>query len=120
MNGHIPGNLPVLNGKNWSKWNVQMKALFGFQDVYEVVQNGIKEPNDVLSDAQKQASKELKTRDCKTLFFLHQYVNSTHFEKIASAISSKMTWDILAKSCSGDDRLKKMKLNTLKRQYELL
>ena len=92
-----------------------MKALFRFQDVYEVVQNGIKEPNDVLSDAQKQASKELKKKDCKALFFLHQCVDSAHFEKIVLVTSSKEAWDILAKSCSGDDRLKKMKLNTLKR-----
>ena len=50
MNGHVPGNLPVLDGKNWSKWSVQMKALFGFQDVYEVVQNGIEEQHTRCSD----------------------------------------------------------------------
>ena len=70
MNGHIPGNLPILDGKNWSKWYVQMRALFEFQDVYEVIQNGVEEPKATTSDAQRQVLKDLKKKDCKALFFL--------------------------------------------------
>jgi len=33
-------NLPVLDGKNWSRWCVQMKAIFGSQDVAEIVEDG--------------------------------------------------------------------------------
>ena len=97
-----------------------MRALFGFQDVYEVVQNGIEEPTASTPDAQRQVWKDLKKKYRKALFFLHQYVDSAHFEKIAPATTSKEAWDILAKACFGDDRLKKVKLNALKRQYELL
>jgi len=50
---------------------------------------------------------------------LHQCIDSAHFEKIATATTLKEAWDILAKACSSDDKLKKVKLNTLKRQYEL-
>ncbi|KHN33845.1 hypothetical protein glysoja_021726, partial [Glycine soja] len=56
-------NLPVIDGKNWSKWNVQIRALFGFQDVYEVIQNGVEEPKATTSDAQRQALKDLKKKD---------------------------------------------------------
>ncbi|KHN28088.1 hypothetical protein glysoja_007820, partial [Glycine soja] len=45
------------------KWNVQMRALFGFQDVYEVIQNGVEEPKATTSDAQRQALKDLKKND---------------------------------------------------------
>ena len=72
-----------------------------------MVQNGIEEPTASTPDAQRQVWKDLKKKDCKTLFFLHQCVDSAHFEKIAAATTS-------------DDRLKKVKLNALKRQYELL
>ena len=85
-----------------------------------VVQNGIEEPTASTPDAQRQVWKDLKKKDCKALFFLHQCVDSAHFEKIVAATTSKEAWDILAKACSGDDRLKKVKLNALKRQYELL
>ena len=66
-----------------------MRALFGFQDVYEVIQNGVEEPKATTSDAQRQALKDLKKNDCKTLFFLHQCVDSAYFEKIVIAITSK-------------------------------
>ena len=51
---------------------------------------------------------------------MHQCVDSAHFEKIAAVTTSKEAWDILAKACSGDEKLKKVKLKTLKRHYELL
>ncbi|MCI57850.1 hypothetical protein A2U01_0079101 [Trifolium medium] len=32
-NGAFPGNLPILNVKNYDSWCKQMKVVFGFQDV---------------------------------------------------------------------------------------
>jgi len=40
LNGYFLGNLPILDGMNWDKWCAQMKVIFGFEDVCEVVQNG--------------------------------------------------------------------------------
>ncbi|GAU47674.1 hypothetical protein TSUD_380280 [Trifolium subterraneum] len=42
------------------------------------------------------------------------------FEKIAYATISKDAWDILQKSYGGDAKVKKVKLQALKRQFELL
>ncbi|GAU24928.1 hypothetical protein TSUD_311630 [Trifolium subterraneum] len=42
------------------------------------------------------------------------------FEKIADATASKDAWDILQKSYGGDAKVKKVKLQALKRQFELL
>lgn len=42
-NGNFPMQLPILDGKNWDRWNVQIKALFGFQDVLKIVKNGYQE-----------------------------------------------------------------------------
>ena len=39
--GNVPAQLLVLDGKNWERWHIQMKALFEFQDVMEVVKNGV-------------------------------------------------------------------------------
>jgi len=30
-------NLPVLNGKNWRRWCVEMKVILGYQEVAELV-----------------------------------------------------------------------------------
>jgi hypothetical protein len=43
-----------------------------------------------------------------------------HFEKIAAVASAKEAWEILEKTYAGGDKLKKVKLQTLRRRYELL
>ena len=39
--GNILAQLLVLDGNNWERWHIQMKVLFEFQDVMEVVKNGV-------------------------------------------------------------------------------
>ena len=113
-------NLPVLGEKNFDRWHVQMKALLGFQDVYEIATNGYQEPSASATEAQRSTYKDLKKKDCKALFLIHQCVNDANFEKIANATTSKEAWDILIKSYEGAEKIKKVKLQTLRRQYELL
>ncbi|RDX87962.1 hypothetical protein CR513_30502, partial [Mucuna pruriens] len=50
----------------------------------------------------------------------NQCVDSANFEKIALATSVKEAWDILNKSYGDADKIKKVKLQSLRRQYELL
>lgn len=41
--GSVPVSLPVLDGKNYEKWSIQMKVVFGYQEVLDVVKNGVQE-----------------------------------------------------------------------------
>ncbi|GAU32405.1 hypothetical protein TSUD_220940 [Trifolium subterraneum] len=81
-NGAFPGNLPILNGKNYDTWCKQMKVVFGFQDVWDLVQD--------------------------------------NFERVGDASSSKEAWDNLEKAYGGATKVKKVRLQTYKRQFELL
>ncbi|XP_019459946.1 PREDICTED: uncharacterized protein LOC109359706 [Lupinus angustifolius] len=54
------------------------------------------------------------------MFLLHQCVDEAHFEKIAEARSAKEAWEILEKSNEGAEQLKKLRLQTVRRQYELM
>ena len=68
-----------------------MKALLGSEDAWDVVENGYTEPKriDGLTNAQKDALKYLQ-KDKKVLFFIYQGVDeSTAFEEIANATTSK-------------------------------
>jgi len=47
-------------------------------------------------------------------------VDNKVFEKIADTESSKEAWDTLVKYFGGDDKVKKIRLQSLIRQYELL
>lgn len=117
---YFPANLPILDGKNWEQWCVRMGVIFGFQDVQEVVKNGI--PEEVIggTDVQTAAHKDQKKKDCKALFLIHQCVDNANFEKISSAKSAKEAWDILQKAYGGADKVQKVKLQSLRRQYELM
>ena len=48
-----------------------MKALLGFQDLTDVIENGIEIPKEGASDSQKIEFKDLKKKDCKALVILH-------------------------------------------------
>ncbi|XP_057426461.1 uncharacterized protein LOC130719879 [Lotus japonicus] len=116
---NLPGvNLPILTDKNWDRWNSQMKVLFGFQDVLDVIENGFQPLTQDMIEEQKTLHNEMKKKDCKAMFLIHQCVDDTHFEKIANASSAKEMWDIIQKVHSGSDKVKKVKLQTLRRQYE--
>ncbi|MCI07790.1 hypothetical protein A2U01_0028859 [Trifolium medium] len=54
------------------------------------------------------------------MFFIHQCVDLMNFQKIENASTSKECWDILEKRHAGDAKLKQVRLQTLKRQFELL
>jgi Domain of unknown function (DUF4219) len=41
--GQIP--LPCLTKKNFENWSIQMKALFGAQDAWDLVESDYNEPN---------------------------------------------------------------------------
>nr|KYP46743.1 Retrovirus-related Pol polyprotein from transposon TNT 1-94 [Cajanus cajan] len=121
--GTLSGNMPMLDSKNlnsYDRWCVRMKAIFGFQEVMEIVNIGYSDPPENATDKQQAAFRKAKRKDCKALFYLHQCVDEANFEKIALAKTAKEAWDILAQSYAGVERLKTVRLQTLRRQYELL
>ncbi|KAK2359039.1 hypothetical protein QL285_096166 [Trifolium repens] len=119
-NGAFPGNLPILNDKNYDSWCKQMRVVFGFQDVWDLVQGGVEPVTESSTDAQKAIHKELKKKDYKALFIIHQCVNPDNFERVGDAQSAKEAWDNLEKAYGGATKVKKVRLQTHKRQYELL
>ncbi|XP_019427161.1 PREDICTED: uncharacterized protein LOC109335483 [Lupinus angustifolius] len=69
---------------------------------------------------QKKIYKENKRKDCKAMFLLQQCVNEVYFEKISGVENSKETWLILEACNQGVEQLKKVRLQTLRRQYEFM
>jgi len=122
MNGGngIPNSLPILDGKNWERWHKQMKSLFGLQDTLEVVTNGVAELAENAAESQRVLHRDLKKKDCKASFCIQSAVDNANFDRIAHAESAKEAWDILVKYYEGDEKVKSVKLQTLRRQYELL
>jgi len=68
-------------GKIGGRWVKQMKVIFGFQDVLEIVNNGVEALPANPTKVQRNAHKEAKKKDCKALFYIHQCMDNKVFEK---------------------------------------
>ena len=71
--GQMP--LPQLTKTNYENWSIQMKALLGSQDAWEVVEEGFKEPKytTVYTAGQNKALKELRSKDKVALYMLYRW-----------------------------------------------
>ncbi|XP_017420429.1 uncharacterized protein LOC108330460 [Vigna angularis] len=84
-----PASFPVLTDKNWNRWSAQMKVLFHYQGVSAIVEERGCEPDLGGIEEQKE---ELRRKDDKALFIIHQCVDDVHFEKIQNAATTREAW----------------------------
>ena len=112
--------LPRLTKLNYENWSIQMKALLGSLDAWEVTKDGFEESTDVegYTAAQNKALKEMRSKDKTTLYMLFRAVDESGFEKIAGSTTSKEAWDTLEKVFKGADRVKQVRLQTLRGELE--
>jgi gag-polypeptide of LTR copia-type/Domain of unknown function (DUF4219) len=113
VTGQMP--LPRLTKANYENWSIQMKALLGSQDAWEVVEDGFEEPTITTgyTATQNKALKEARSKDKAALYMLFWVVDESGLEKIVGAITSKEAWDILEKVFKGANRVKQVRLQTL-------
>nr|GEZ08408.1 retrovirus-related Pol polyprotein from transposon TNT 1-94 [Tanacetum cinerariifolium] len=120
--GHI--SLPKLTKYNYDNWSIQMKALLGAQDAWEFVTTEYEELTDAEIGAmnvnQLKALKEKCMKDKACLYLLFQSVDESGFEKIAGASTAKQAWDTLEKAYKGADRVKQVRLQTLRGELEAM
>ncbi|KAJ0972576.1 hypothetical protein J5N97_020535 [Dioscorea zingiberensis] len=119
----VQTQIPKLVKDNYESLQIQMKALLGSQDLWELVTDGYEEPTTEQEAAytreQKNTLKEQRKKDKKALFFLYQGVDEATFEKISEAQSSKEAWEILITFFKGVDRVRKVRLQTLRAEFEV-
>ena len=108
----------MLDGKNYNRWTVQMRVLFDYDELLDIMEKGFEALDEKATDAQKAVHKENKKKDRKALYFIHQGVTDEVFTKIEAATTSKQAWDILITTYTGAEKVKKVRLQTLRRQYE--
>ncbi|KAG9454468.1 hypothetical protein H6P81_007372 [Aristolochia fimbriata] len=116
--------IPKLTKENYGNWSIQMKTFLAAQDLWEIVRDGYEQPESdeeaALTAAERGTLRSLRRKDTKALYFLFQGVDESKFEKISGVKTSKQAWEILQRSCQGVDRVKKVRLQTLRTKFELL
>nr|KYP52821.1 Copia protein [Cajanus cajan] len=99
-----------------------MKTYFSFQDLCYMIKEEFSTPEDTsaLTVAQKKELKENKQKNSKALFILQQAVTDTIFSRIMGATTTKKTWSMLQEEFEGSEKVRAIKLQTLRRNFELL
>ncbi|RZB46593.1 Heparanase-like protein 2 [Glycine soja] len=120
-NGGFPFQMPMLIKNNYDNWSIKMKALLGAQYVWDIIENGFEEQDEAsLSQGVKETLKESRKRDKKALFLIYQSVDEDTFEKISNATTTKEAWDKLQTCNKGVEQVKKIRLQTLRGDFERL
>ena len=120
--GIMSFQVPQLKGSKFDNWSIKMKALLGAHDVWDVVEKGFIVPENeaTLTAAQKENLKDLKKKENKAKYLIFQSLDEDAFEKIAGTTSSKEAWEKLETSYKGAEQVKKVRLQTLRGEFESL
>jgi hypothetical protein len=62
-NGNFHANFSILDRKNYDNWCKQMKVVFGYQDVWDFVQNGVTPIGDRATDEERVLYKDKNKKD---------------------------------------------------------
>lgn len=117
--------IPKLTRDNFDNWCIRMKAFLGSQECIEIVDYGYDEPEsreaeEALEEAQKQVLRSNRKKDNKAKTIIYQGLDEATFEIISSAEKSKDIWEALQQKYKGADRIKKIRLQSLRGEFESL
>ncbi|CAM8990990.1 unnamed protein product [Rhodiola kirilowii] len=124
MSNTIPLQIPKFNGRNFKNWSIQLKAFFRSQDLWSLVETGytevVGEAFDKLEKEDRDLLADTRKKDQKALFAIFQAMEEPIFEKISEAETSHKAWTILKNAYKGDERVMRMRLQTLRGDFESL
>lgn len=120
LSGKFSTQVSKVDWKNWDRQSIQMEAFFGFQYVVEIVKDDYDVPREDAIDAQRTTYKENKEKDYKILYHIHKGCDEINFDKIRNVKTSKQAYEILENCYTGGAVVKKVELQALRRQYEML
>lgn len=119
-NDQIPAKLPIFDGNNYERWTAQMKVVFRYQGVLDIISTGVTPLAENPTEALRATHREQLKKDDKAIFLIHQCVDANVLEKIIEYETAKEAWDVLATTYAGDKQTKKVKLMVMRRQLGLL
>jgi gag-polypeptide of LTR copia-type len=97
-----------------------MKAIIGAYGLWDIIEKGYETSEDEigLTVAQIAALQKKRKNDQRALSIIHQGVDDDMFENIANEMRAKYACEILRNSVVGAEKVKKVRLQTLRAEFE--
>ncbi|KAM1223481.1 hypothetical protein PS2_042180 [Malus domestica] len=119
---------PVFNGENYEFWSIRMKNILKSHGLWDLVENGFDASNpkkekkkieDIeVTEVEKPTLAEILMKDARALGLIQGAVSDQIFPRIVNEETSKGAWDILKQEFRGDEQVRSVKLQGLRREFE--
>ncbi|KAM1485555.1 hypothetical protein TB1_036396 [Malus domestica] len=116
---------PVFDGENYDFWRIRMTTIFKSYDLWDMVQHGYELPEmeidaleEDLTETQLKTLKQNRMEDARALGIIQGAVSDTIFPRIANEETAKGAWEVLQQEYRGDTKVRKVKLQSLRRDFE--
>ena len=115
-------SIPMFSGKNYDDWAFIVKLIFDYYELSNVILNGYIEPvdNSALNANQKKKLDENMQKNKKDLQLIGQTLDDSALWKNQFVIIEKKAWDIFETAYQGASKVKIVKLQALRREFESL
>ncbi|XP_024162529.1 uncharacterized protein LOC112169713 [Rosa chinensis] len=111
--------VPIFNGENFDLWMIKMRTMFISHELWSYVDEGYTVPEiENMSIAQKLELKKKIKKDAKALGILQNSVSEEIFPRISNEETTKAAWDVLLLEFKGSEKVRVVKLQYLRRDFE--
>lgn len=111
--------VPIFSGENYDFWSIKLKTYFVSQDLWDITETGVDlDTTANLTEEQQTQLKEKKQKNAKALYTLQSAVDDTIFPRIMGATTAKEAWTKLKEEFQGNEKVRTIKLQTLRRDLE--
>ncbi|KAL4555941.1 hypothetical protein LXL04_038575 [Taraxacum kok-saghyz] len=121
---NFSAKIPQFDGADYDHWSGLMENLLRAKGLYNMIEEGFDEPRAralaTLTDAQRNQLEEKRQKDHKVKHYLFRAIDRTVFEQILDRRNSTIVWDSLKTKYGGNERVKRIMLNALRRDFEVL
>ena len=112
--------VPIFSGENYDFWSIKLRTLFLSMNLWDMVETGYLTPESTssLSEAEIKELKEKKSKDAGALGMIQRGVSEAIFSRIMRATRAKEAWDILQEEFQDDKKVRAIKLQSFRRDFE--
>ncbi|XP_050136616.1 uncharacterized protein LOC126612250 [Malus sylvestris] len=113
---------PIFSGVNYDFWRTKLRTIFVSYDLWSLIEDGYVIPLSIvaLTEAHTKELKENIKRDAKALGVIQNAISDEIFPRISNETSAKSTWDVLEKVYRGSTKIRVVKLQFFRRDFEYI